>query len=255
MASENRTTSRSIGLLDALTREAQEFDFHVAIRRLESLFRDVPRLGDARLPSEEKLRLGQIPELKFEPSAVSSFKAPEAEQPGRLTVAFLGLFGPHGPLPMHLTEFVRERITHHGDRTLSAFADIFHHRALTLFHRAWATAQPTASFDRPNSRFNDYVGSLFGIGMPSLQQRGSLPDAAKLQYSAWLGSASRNAEGLQAMVSDYFRLPVVLHQFVGDWIVIPDQDRLRLGQSEAVSSLGRTAVLGAARGAARTSFG
>ena len=59
------------------------------------------------------------------------------------------------PPLIHMTEYARERIYHHQDTSLSAFADLFHHRLALLFcHRAWADAQPTVSLDRAdNKRF------------------------------------------------------------------------------------------------------
>ena len=51
--------------------------------------------------------------------------------------------------------------------TLVRFLDLFHHRALALFYRGWANAQPTVQRDRPSSdRFVTYLGALFGIGSP-----------------------------------------------------------------------------------------
>ena len=65
-----------------------------------------------------------------------------------------GLFGPHGPMPMHVTELARERLRAHQDPTLARFSDIFHHRLLALFYRSWAQNQPTVQHDRPkNDRF------------------------------------------------------------------------------------------------------
>ncbi len=90
-----------------------------------------------------------------------------AQEDARHDVAIysFGLFGPNGPLPTHLTEYVHERIVHHQDHSLAAFADIFHHRATLLFYRAWADAQPAVSLDRAdNSRFVDYLACLAGIG-------------------------------------------------------------------------------------------
>jgi len=149
-------------------------------------------------------------------------------------------------LPLHLTEYVRERLRHRGDRTLSAFLNIFHHRMLALFHRAWSVSQPTAQGDRPGeNRFDDYVGSIIGIALPALRQRDVITDAAKLQYAGLLACPSRNREGLCAILAHYFGHPVRVEEFVGEWLSLPDSARWRLGVSEEVSSLGRTSVLGA----------
>ena len=44
-----------------------------------------------------------------------------------------GLLGPNGPLPLHLTEYVRERLRHHADPTFARFLDLFHHRFALFF--------------------------------------------------------------------------------------------------------------------------
>ncbi len=89
-----------------------------------------------------------------------------------VSILSFGLFGPNGPLPVHLTEYARERIYHHQDTSLRAFADLFHHRLALLFYRAWADAQPTVSLDRAdNRRFEDYLSSLIGMGQPGQQEQ------------------------------------------------------------------------------------
>jgi type VI secretion system protein ImpH len=221
------------------------FDFHAALRRIECAFPDRPLLGQALHPSEESVRLGQDPSLAFAPAPVLGFRAPSSDRPGRLRVAFLGLFGANGPLPLHLTEHARDRIRGVGDRTFAGFVDLFHHRMLALFHRAWAASQPTVGQDRPEQNpFARYLGSLCGLGMPSLLGRDPLPDHAKLQFVSRLMSPARNAEGLSAMIRAYFGLPVQLEEFVGDWLELPPENRWRLGYSGEVSALGRTSIVG-----------
>ena len=69
-----------------------------------------------------------------------------------------GLLGPNGPMPWHITEYARDRQINVGDNALVRFLDIFHHRLLSFFFRAWADAQKTVDFDRPgNQRWTDLV--------------------------------------------------------------------------------------------------
>jgi type VI secretion system protein ImpH len=159
-------------------------------------------------------------------------------------VAFFGLFGPHGPLPLHLTEYARDRIRHAGDRTFASFADLFNHRMLVLFQRAWATAQPTASHDRPESdRFRAYVAALFGHDS-SLDERAAVGTWPKLQYAAHFANHSRHPSGLEAVVSDYFGVSARVEEFIGSWLEVPQSSRFALGVSAQVSTLARTTVLG-----------
>ena len=105
--------------------------------------------------------------MAFAPSTLSAFEEQAGGRPPRLEQRFFGLLGPNGPLPLHLTEYARDRLRHHGDRTLVRFLDLFHHRLALLFYRAWAEARPTVQHDRPDEdRFATYVGSLAGYGSP-----------------------------------------------------------------------------------------
>jgi type VI secretion system protein ImpH len=231
--------------LSELETQPWSFDFHAAMRSIDCAFPDRPLLGQALHPSEEPVRVGQDPSMAFAPAPVSGFRPPGGDRPGRLRVAFLGLFGPHGPLPLHLTEHARDRIRGVGDRTFAGFVDLFHHRMLALFHRAWAASQPTVGQDRPETNpFARYVGSLCGLGSPAVLGRDGIPDHAKLQFVSRLMNPTRNAEGLRAMIGAYFGLPVKLDEFVGDWLTLPAENRWRLGYSGEVSALGATSIIG-----------
>src|SRR5690242_5058102 len=127
----------------ALAEKPYDYDFYQALRRIECLFPDKPRLGRALRPVDEPVRFGQEASQSFAPAAISAFVAGEAGKPPRLEQRFFGMFGPNGPLPLHLTDYARERIIQGGDPTFARFVDIFHHRFLELFYRAWAQAQPT----------------------------------------------------------------------------------------------------------------
>lgn len=235
-----------LNLFRALEAAPHRYDFYQALRRIECVFSDQPRLGQALRPTDEPVRLAQEPALSFAPSTLSAFRPPAAGQPARLEVRFLGLLGPNGPLPLHLTEYARERLLHSGDATFSRFLDLFNHRFLSLFYRAWAQAQPTVSLDRPcDDRFSAYVGALFGLGTPRLRNRDHVPDFAKLFYAGLLARQVRNRDGLVALLSGYFRVPVQVEPFIGHWMTLPEGDRTRLGARDAGVVLGRGAVLGA----------
>jgi len=231
--------------LAELEAEPWAFDFHTALRRLDCAYPDRPQSGFAARPAEEPVRIGQDPSLTFAPAPLQSFRLPTAERSGRLRVAFFGLFGPQGPLPLHLTEHARDRMRGVGDRTFAAFVDMFHHRMYMLFHRSWAASQPTVGQDRPDSNpFARYLGALCGLGSPTLLGRDPIPDHAKLQFVGLLMQPGRNASGLRSMVQAYFGLPCAIEEFAEDWLELPPENRWRLGYSADVSQLGKTSIMG-----------
>jgi type VI secretion system protein ImpH len=207
-----------------------DFDFYALMRRIDTLRLHAPVLGKGLRPSQELLRLGQVPELDFAPAALAKFNR-DALHP-RLGVRFFGLLGPHGPMPLHLTEYVRERLHQRNDPTAARFLDVFHHRMLSLFYRAWAEAQPVVQQDRPNAdRYASWLGATFGLNRSSKAGGGadSVPENAKLFQAGLIASRSRNPEALTKVLSQYFRVPVELEPHVGHWLTLASVDRSRLG--------------------------
>jgi type VI secretion system protein ImpH len=245
MAGEDGPTSGRVDLQFALEREPWAFDFFQALRRLEAEHADKPRLGRSRRPSEDTIRLGQEPSLAFAPSTIAAFTRP-AGRPPRLTIFALGLLGPNGPLPLHLTEYARGRSRSYGDAALARFLDVFHHRMFSLFLRAWASSRPTVHFDRPEGdRFGVWIGAMFGQGSPAFANRDEIPDLAKRHYAARLSLQTRNAEGLEAIVEDFFGVTARVVPYRGTWLDIPPEARWHLGSFREGGELGVSTTTGA----------
>jgi len=246
MAGETRHAASAVALFQELAAAPHGISFYEALRRIECAHPDNARQGCSARPDDDPVRLAQQPSLAFAASTIAAFETATGPRPPRLEVLFFGLLGPNGPLPLHVTEYVRDRERNSRDPTLARFLDLFHHRMLSLFYRAWASAQPAVSLDRPDSdRFGDYVGSLFGIGMPGLRDRDAMPDLAKLHYAGHYASQTRNADGLRAILGDFFKLRVRLDECVGEWLQLPEESCLRLGESPDTGSLGINAIAGA----------
>ena len=245
MASTPRTSTDFVALLQELQEDAPKFDFFQALRMVECATPDQPKIGHSVRLTEDAIRFGQEPSLAFAPSTLADVEPGENGRPWRMNVRFLGLFGPDGPLPLHLTEFATQRENHEKDITFRRFLDVFHHRMLSLFYRAWSSAQPAVNFDRPDEdRFSMYVGSTFGLGNQEVRSRDDMPDLAKLYYGGRLACQAKNPDGLRAMLSDFFRLPTDIEEFVGKWTEIPESFRCYLGKSQTAASLGKCATIG-----------
>ncbi|MGY1411050.1 MULTISPECIES: type VI secretion system baseplate subunit TssG [unclassified Luteimonas] len=227
----------------ALRARPHGFELFAALRLLERVHRERPRLGRSTKPSEDAVRLRQPPSLAFAPGDIAAYAPASGAGPATLDTHVLGLFGPNGPLPLHLTEYAIERAQNARDHTLRAFADVFHHRILALFYRAWADAQPVVQGDRPEEdRFRFHVGALIGMG-PCTGD--AVVSTGARHYAGRMLSHARNAEGLRCLLRRAFAVAVDVQEFVGEWMPLPDEAWLRLGGAPAVSTLGATAVLGA----------
>lgn len=245
MGAQAGTSADTLSFLRMMEESPYRHDFFMALRRLESMYPDKPRFGQAARPVDEPIRLGQEPSMAFAPSTIADFKVGDNKRPHKLSEFFFGLFGPQGPLPLHLTEYARDRERNEDDPTFRAFADIFHHRLLMLFYRAWANSRPAVSLDRPEPRRIDtYVGSVFGIGAPEFRERDSLPDAAKLHMAGRFAMQTRPAEGVLAILQEFFSLSFQLVEFVGEWLHLSRKDWICLGRPGSAGTLGKDAVIG-----------
>lgn len=242
MASGNRSGEDPLTPLERLADAPEQYHIFHAFRVLEAAFPDAPRIGDARRPREDAIRHGQEAELKFPPSTLAEFTPPKNGKPGRLTNRFFGLFGPNGPLPLHLTEYARERMRNHRDPTLVRFADMLTHRMTTLFYRAWRSGQPVASFDRSeNDELQNKVAAIAGYHGAHLRNKDELPDLAKRHFAGLLAQGPKNASGLQSILQAFFGARVEVQEFVGCWLELEKGDRWQMG---APAQLGRTASIG-----------
>ena len=245
MAGPTRQTTDPLALQNVLRDRPESFEFFEALRWLECAYPDKPRFGHSAKPAEDAVRLCQTPSLAFAPRTVERFEQQEDGKPPRMYGLFFGLFGPNAPLPLHLTEYALDRKLNARDGTFIAFADIFHHRMLSLFYRCWADAQPTVQLDRPGEdRFSLYMGALVGLSTPNLQARDALPDRYKHFFAGRLLAQARNGEGLKHLLEHFFGIPVRVVEFMAEWMRLPGTAHLRLGQSREVAGLGTTAVLG-----------
>lgn len=214
----------------------------LALRILEAQFDEAPRLGQSRRPQEDKVRLGQAASMAFERTTIAAFEPPAGDVPGQLTNRFFGFFGPHGPLPSHLTEYARDRKVAHRDPSFVAFADMLTHRMMSLLYRAWVTGQPAVDLDRgAGSQFESHVAALAGLHGDAMRARDAMPDMAKRYFTGMLSAGTKNPEGLIAVLSGFFHAPFRIEEFVGSWLDLEPDDRWQLG---APGGLGQDTSIG-----------
>ena len=205
-----------------------------------------------------------------------ALEAPGEERPNPLlTVTFLGLYGPSGVLPTHYTQLlmdIQRDVRGPERRSLRDWLDLFNHRFISLFYRAWEKYRFHLQYERgeafrtePDS-FTLGLRSLMGLGTPRLANRlgvrsvaaatrvaewgdakdelpalARIDDLALLHYAGFFAQRPQNATNLRALLADYFRLPVEVQQFRGQSLAIPESGQTRLGE---FGVLGLDAVAG-----------
>ncbi|EKS70869.1 MULTISPECIES: type VI secretion system baseplate subunit TssG [Caballeronia] len=244
-----------VDLFDAVAAEPHRHDFYRLMRHVEALTPHLPRLGCGARPADEPLRLAQDVSLSFAPAPLAALTRDENARAPRLEQRFFGYLGPNGPLPLHLTDFARERALHRGDTAFAHLLDTLLHRFLLLFYRAWAQGRPVAWLDRPgHDRFAFYAGALIGLADEASRNRDAVSDHAKLHFAGLANMQTRPADALEAIASALLRVPVRVEPYRGHWMTLQRDERTALrhramrgpGDPAGFAQLGRGAVLGRA---------
>lgn len=222
--------------------EPNSFDFFQAVRLLQLLAPHRAPVGDFALPWQEVVRFGVNASLAFPASAIQTL---DRGEPAAMKVNFMGLVGPLGLLPNYYTELVADRVRSH-DSALADFLNIFQHRIVSLFYRAWERSHFIVGYEREGKdAVTGRLLDLVGLGLPALQSRQIVRDETFLFYSGLFGLSSRSSIALESILSDYFDVPVEIEQFIGVWrsLAVPDRCFLDTGFLES-HQLGFGAVAG-----------
>src|SRR5439155_23034509 len=182
-----------------LTAEPASFGFFQAVRLLERLYPGRARVGGFGAPSDEVAHFSAHPSIAFPASEIQDLELPGAG-PGRLRVNFMGLIGPLGVLPYHYTLLVTERLRAR-DRALQSFLDIFQHRIISLFYRAWEKHRLTVGYERDRrDRVTEHLLDLVGLGLAGHRNRMPVPDETFIFYAGALAPQPRSAVALQQVL-------------------------------------------------------
>ena len=233
-------------LIQELLRHPEQFEFFQAVRLIEraageqSRGRTVNRVGGTEGPDGEAVRFHALASLTFPAGqlasitgAIPSGDSESLPAPLAMTVSFMGLTGPEGALPEHYTSLVIERShLRLKDHTLRAFLDLFNHRAISLFFRAWEKYRFPFAYERRQQEgtleedlFTACLYSVVGMGSRFQRERFGFDDQAILYYGGLFAARFRNAVSLEQLMSDYFRLKADVVQFQGQWLYLPEDSQ------------------------------
>ncbi len=233
-----------------LRREPQRFEFFQAVRLLEATYRTRARrdrrwkrgaVGGDEPPATEVVRFRAHPSLSFAPGQIADLEQPRPADietewslpPLEMTVSFMGLTGPASALPTHYTTTLIGRLRAR-DYALQGFLDLFNHRSVSLFYRAWEKYRLGSGYEEAGQQdaaahlATWCLYCLVGLGTERLRGRTAVPDEAFLFYGGVFSRRVAPASSLREMLAEYFDAPVDVQQFQGEWLHLNAADRTRL---------------------------
>ncbi len=225
--------------------EPYKFEFFQAVRLLERIFPERSAVTRTVSPRNEVVRFRSNASLRFPPSEIFEIRRTADEFSDKekieMFVNFMGMLGIVGVLPVHYTELAVDR-ARYGDTALWAFLDIFTHRMVSIFFRAWEKYRFPVQYERGNDDFTAYLFDFAGLGTQGLRGRMNLDEEGLLPYSGLIIQKPHSTVALEQIIADYFRIKAKIEQFSGQWLTLDEESITRLG--EANSALGKTTIIG-----------
>ena len=227
-----------------LADEPFRVQFFQAVRMLQRMEKTRGGVGHFSQPEDEAIRFSSLPSLAFPPSQLYDLERMPTGQL-KMTVQFMGLCAALSALPSIYTELMMVRLRE-KDRAMAEFFDIFNHRILSFFYRAW---EKHHFFVRYEAGLDDTLSlrllDFLGLGTVGMRGRTDIPDRTFVYYAGLLGRQVRTADSLRQILEDYFQVPVEVNQFAGTWRTLPKENRTFLsGSGRASEQLGFGVIAG-----------
>ena len=218
--------------------------FFQAVRMLQRMEKNRRPVGHFAQPPEETLRFTTLPSLSFPPSEIYDLKRLPTGQLN-MTVQFMGLCAALSAMPSIYTENVLMRLRE-KDSAMADFFDIFNHRLISLFYRAWEKHHFFVGYEAGlDDKLSLRLLDVLGLGTIGLRGRGRIPDRTFIYYVGLLGRQVRTADSLRQILEDYFGVQVEINQFAGTWRTLPKENRTFLtGRGGMSEQLGFGVVTG-----------
>jgi type VI secretion system protein ImpH len=233
-------------LVDLLRERPFDVRFFEAVRVLRRLLPHCKQVGHFVPPGSEAVRFVAHPSLMFPASEIQSLEWKDgSETPIKMMVNFMGLAAPNGVLPPPYIELIIERSQRRNDG-FRDFLDIFNHRFISLFYRAWEKHHFFVSYEmREIDPLTPLLFTFIGLGTKGLLRRQEIEDQSLAYYAGLIAQHPRSAQALRQILEDYFEVSVAIEQFVGRWVRLSLRDQTRFDDDESIHvQLGRGVVAG-----------
>jgi len=242
MAAKKRQQDPDIACL--LDEKPYCFDFFKAVELL-SRFSGRRDPGRAGSPSDEPVHFSVRPGIGFPASDIGGIENRDNGRPPRMTVNFMGLIGPSGVLPAWYNTHAQNR-NYRKDYCFTDFLDMFHHRFVSLFFRAWKKYRLAENFHPDGSDpISGILGDLAGTCRNGDSDESAFSDYTDKRLIHFCGLVSRcvpTATAIEAVIGNAVGASVRIEQFVERLMPLHEMDCTCLGKQN--STLDRDALCG-----------
>jgi type VI secretion system protein ImpH len=225
--------------------EPYRFEFFQAVRLLEKIFPERKAVGLDAMPHEEIVRFRSHVSFNFPASEIQqleeSIDEHNDEKKLEMYINFMGMVGMSGVMPLPYTELIAAR-ARYKDTAMWAFMDMFSHRMISMFFRAWEKYRFPIGYERGQDKFTGYLFDIAGLGTSGLRGRMSLADESLLPYSGLIAQKPHSSNALANILIDYFEVNAKVIQFFGQWLDLDRNSITKLGAENSL--LSRSAIIG-----------
>ncbi len=206
--------------------QASQIDFYKAVFIIENQLKkhglEHRHVGYDSNPKQELIRFTATQKFGYPGNAITKLEETSFEDglhKVNMQVSFMGLTGCSGALPQFYSELVMQRLRY-KDTTMRDFYDMFNHRLISLYYRAWKKYKPSLNHvnkDKNKDPYTQILGLLSG-GYNEHQ----------LHFSGLYSRKIRNASDLKSILSSYLGCDVTIKQMIGQWHDLNPQEQTRL---------------------------
>jgi len=233
-------------LTDRARAEAHAWSFYQLVRLLAQQPPGWKTPGGSGPASAENVRFRPAASLGFPRSDVDVLETLPDDGSGverwRMTVNFMGTYGPSSPIANHYTESMLW-FSGEGADAARDYVDLFNHRMISFIYRAWEKYRyPLRYVGGGRDEFSHRLRCLFGLGTSGMEEGAGLTAASLMRTAGLFADRHRSAAGLEQCLRTHFpRAALTITACAPRHARIPEAQRARLGRKTAM--LG-SAVLG-----------
>ena len=250
METESRSDSPTIK--DFSQQEIRQHQFFQLIHSLLLQNNGKLKPGGKGPFKDELIRFRGNPSLGFPASDIESLAKSEKPFPEyTLTVNNMSLYGSSTPLPVHYTEALLNDVDEYN--MPRHFLDLFNHRLVGLFYRAWDKYKYTNHY-RPDTsdQYSRQLLSLMGLGHVDGGDQTVVEWNRLLPVARLLSGRNRSATAIEKTLAVYFGVHCNIEPFIAENVTLEKEQQTLLGRQSC--TLGESAVAGKTMRSSSTRF-